>query len=207
VKIQIKLKFSNTILFEGDYESLKHALVTAVKNGADLRGADLYGADLYGADLYGANLRGADLRGADLYGANLRGADLYGANLRGADLRGADLRGADLRGADLRGADLYGADLRGADLYGANLRGEKLKVAPVFIRGMRWEIIITSGFMAIGCQRHEHTAWEGFNRTDIAPMAEGAWDWWKQHKDALLGLCRINAEEAAKIPDVKPEAV
>ncbi|RKG35162.1 pentapeptide repeat-containing protein [Acinetobacter guerrae] len=63
--------------------------------------------------------------GADLRGANLRGADLRGANLRGADLRGADLRGADLRGANLWGADLRGADLRGANLWGADLWGAK----------------------------------------------------------------------------------
>ncbi|MCU4413290.1 pentapeptide repeat-containing protein [Acinetobacter sp. WU_MDCI_Axc73] len=62
----------------------------------------------------GANLRGADLRGADLGVANLRGADLGVANLRDANLGGANLRGANLRGADLRDANLGGENLGGA---------------------------------------------------------------------------------------------
>jgi uncharacterized protein YjbI with pentapeptide repeats len=96
--IQIR-SWSDALLYECEAESVRDAVVQAVRRGAVLRGADLRGADL----------RGADLRRADLRGANLRDADL-----RDADLRGADLRDADLSGADLRGADLSGAVLRGA---------------------------------------------------------------------------------------------
>ena len=111
MKYQILNRYDLHVQFELECESLKDAVVAAVKGGADLRGANLYGANLRGADLRGADLGGADLRGADLRGANLRGADLYGA-----DLGGANLYGANLYGANLRGADLYGANLRGADL-------------------------------------------------------------------------------------------
>jgi hypothetical protein len=117
--IQIKHLINNSVLFEGDYGTLKEAVEAAVRQKVDLYGANLYGADLCGADLYGANLYGADLYGANLYGADLRGADLHGADLHGADLHGANLCGANLRGADLRGADLYGANLCGANLRGA----------------------------------------------------------------------------------------
>jgi uncharacterized protein YjbI with pentapeptide repeats len=102
MKIQIKSRSSDKILFEGEYNSMKECVVDAVLRGADLRGADLRGADLRCAFLSGADLRGADLRGADLRDAFLRDADLRGADLRDADLRGADLSDADLRGADLR---------------------------------------------------------------------------------------------------------
>ncbi len=176
MKIQIKLQFSENVLFEGEYESTKKALETAVQQKADLYGADLRGANLYGADLYGADLRGANLRGA-----NLRGADLYGA--------------------DLRGADLYGANLRGA-----NLRGEKLLIAPILISGLRWEICITHGFMQIGCERHTHKEWASFKRDVISGMADKAWDWWKQHKDMLLGFCAVNAAEASKVEKEKEAA-
>jgi Family of unknown function (DUF5758)/Pentapeptide repeats (8 copies) len=130
MKIEIKSRWSGSILFAIEAENWRIALEAAVGAKADLREADLHGADLRGAHLCGANLHGADLcganlRGADLCGANLRGADLRGANLRGADLCGANLRGADLRGAHLCGANLRGANLRGADLHGANLRGAK----------------------------------------------------------------------------------
>ena len=66
---EIKHRFSGSVLFSLETESLKLCVEAAVKDGANL---------------YGADLRGADLRGADLYGADLRGADLYGADLRGA---------------------------------------------------------------------------------------------------------------------------
>ena len=78
-------------LYEGEAETLKDLVGTAVKNGADLSGADLFGADLFGADLSGADLRAADLSGADLRRADLSGADLSGANLSRADLSRADL--------------------------------------------------------------------------------------------------------------------
>jgi hypothetical protein len=96
VNIEIKHRYSGTVIFGGEYATVLACLLAAFASGAILRGADLYGADLRGADLYGANLRGANL-----YGANLRGANLYGADLRGADLGGADLYGANLRGANL----------------------------------------------------------------------------------------------------------
>ena len=113
MNIEIKHRYSGSILFAGEFGSLQLAAKAAVSAKAKL-----YDADLRGADLYGANLRGAELSCADLYGANLRGATLRGATLSGANLRGADLRGATLSGADLRGANLYDADL-----YYANLRG------------------------------------------------------------------------------------
>ena len=130
---------SRAVLYRGDSaESLREAVIAAVREGADLSGADLSGANLRGADLRdadlsGADLSGADLRDADLSGADLRGAYLSGAYLSGAYLSGADLSGADLSGAYLRDADLRGANLRGADLRGANLRGAYLGGA--YLRG------------------------------------------------------------------------
>ena len=107
--IAIKHRFTGVVLCEFDVQTMREAVIKAVKSGASLSGADLSGADLSGASLRGANLSGASLRGADLSRANL-----YGANLSGASLSGADLSGADLSGASLSGADLYGADLFGA---------------------------------------------------------------------------------------------
>jgi uncharacterized protein YjbI with pentapeptide repeats len=129
MKIEIKNRWTESIIFSVTADSMKLAVKLALEQKTDLRGADLRGADLRDADLRDADLRGADLRGADLRGADLRDADLRGADLRDAVLRGADLRDAVLRGADLRDADLRGADLRGADLRGADLRGADLRGA------------------------------------------------------------------------------
>jgi hypothetical protein len=121
MKIEIKHRWSNAILFAVEAASWRIALELAVGSKANLCGANLRGANLCGANLRGANLRGADLCEADLCEANLCEADLREADLRGADLCEADLGGANLRGADLCEANLCEANLRGADLGGANL--------------------------------------------------------------------------------------
>ena len=105
MKMQIKNRFNNSVIFECEIE----------KNEEHLSFACMLGICIKKALKNGANLRGADLSGADLSGAYLTGADLRGADLSDADLRDADLRGADLRGANLRGADLTGADLSGSN--------------------------------------------------------------------------------------------
>lgn len=94
MNVEIKHRFTGNVLFAADAESIKDALASAIKSGADLTGADLTGAYLSCADL-----RGAHLWGADLTGAYLGRADLTGAHLSGADLTGAYLWGADLTGA------------------------------------------------------------------------------------------------------------
>ena len=66
--IKIRSRFTASVLFTAEAESLKRALVAAVEVGADLRGADLRGADLRDANLRGADLRGADLGGAKIHG-------------------------------------------------------------------------------------------------------------------------------------------
>ena len=206
--ITIKHRFSGTTLCEFDVETVKLAVETAVKDGADLRGANLYGANLRGADLYGANLYGADLYGADLYGAdlrsaNLRGADLRGANLRGADLYGADLEGSDLYGADLyganlRGADLYGANLYGADLYGADLEGEKITKSPLSVVGLRYWCLISDGYMRLGCKRFKHAEWVNFTDEEISDMDEYALEFWSQWKAPLLAMCAAHAVKSGE---------
>jgi uncharacterized protein YjbI with pentapeptide repeats len=123
--IKIKHRFTDAVLFEGEYASIKDAVVEAVKKEVSLLAADLLGAYLQGADLRGANLLGANLDDADLRGVDLRGANLLGANLRDADLRGANLRGANLLGANLSGVFWNGDYLEEADL---------LVLAPVSIK-------------------------------------------------------------------------
>ncbi|MBP4475488.1 pentapeptide repeat-containing protein [Acinetobacter baumannii] len=179
-KFEIKNRFTEEVLFTCDVPEgmesgmiARHALESAIADGANLRGADLFGANL---------------RGADLFGADLRSANLRGANLRGADLRGADLRGADLRGADLFGANLRGANLRGADLFGANLRGAK--AAPLIVYGLRWNVIISGlGKMRIGCQEHSVEDWKSFDDARITRMDSEALEFWNQHKSMLLNMC------------------
>ena len=96
MQFEIKSRWSGTVLFSVEADTLKLAVEAAVKSGADLEWADLEGADLRGAHLEGADLRRADLEWAHLEGADLDGADLDGAHLEWANLEGANLEGANL---------------------------------------------------------------------------------------------------------------
>jgi len=80
MKIEIKHRYTNAVLWSGDAEDLKAGMEAAVTAGANLDGARLVGANLDGANLVGARLDGANLDGANLDGARLDGAKGYGQN-------------------------------------------------------------------------------------------------------------------------------
>ena len=204
MKIQIKHRVTGRVLFEGDYESTKEAVLAALKGGAYLGGADLRGADLRGAYLRGAYLGGADLGGADLGGAYLGGADLRGADLRGADLRGADLGGAYLRGAYLRGAYLGGAYLGGAKIDG----GVEISLIPHQIDAGQYFVYIWDKHIKIGCEFHSMNDWFGFDDRKILAMDnKKGLEWWRIWKEPIKAIC-INTgrwteteQEANENPD------
>jgi uncharacterized protein YjbI with pentapeptide repeats len=107
--------------------------------------------------------------------------------------KNADLRSANLRDADLRSANLRDADLRGADLHGADLHGEILTKTPISILNLTWDILITEGYMRIGCQRHTHAEWEAFTDEAIADMESRASEFWKANREWLLAACKAHA--------------
>jgi uncharacterized protein YjbI with pentapeptide repeats len=121
---------SDKVVYESGKESIRDAVIEAVKKESSLMNADLRNAHLRDADLAAAILGGADLRDADLQGANLQGA-----NLRDANLAGANLRGANLRDANVAGTNFYGAHLDDADLFHVKFWGRggstKIKKAQV----------------------------------------------------------------------------
>ena len=82
--IQIKHRWTNAVLYELEVETLREAVIKAVKSGANLSDANLRDADLSGADLRGADLRDVNLRDADLRDADLLAfkTDLFDVLLR-----------------------------------------------------------------------------------------------------------------------------
>jgi hypothetical protein len=66
VKIEIKNRWTEKVIVDGEAESLRVFVEQKVKEKINLMGANLMGANLWGADLGGANLGGANLWGADL---------------------------------------------------------------------------------------------------------------------------------------------
>ncbi len=168
-KVQIKHRYTGEVLFECDVPeehigmSMRHALESAAKSGANLSGA------------------------------NLSGANLSWANLSWANLSRANLSGANLSGAYLSGAYLSGADLSGAYLSGAKIDGEDVTLTPISICGLEWFVLITDGYMRIGCQRHTHSEWVEFSESQIAEMSDSACEFWSQWKAPLLSMCAAHA--------------
>jgi len=99
MKIEIKHRYTDNVLFACEAENMREAVLAAIKISADLRYANLSSANLSSANLRYANLSYANLSSADLSYANLSYANLSSADLRYANLRSADLRYADLSSA------------------------------------------------------------------------------------------------------------
>ena len=90
MKIQIKNRYTEKVIFEIEADNIKTAVEKAIEQEADLSEANLSRADLRGADLSKANLSEANLSRADLRGADLSKANLSGANLSWANLSWAE---------------------------------------------------------------------------------------------------------------------
>ena len=99
MKIEIKHRYTGTVLFALETISRKLCVEAAAARKIDLSYSDLSGSDLSYSDLSGSNLSYSDLSGSDL-----RGSDLSDSNLRGSDLSGSDLSGSDLSDSNLSGA-------------------------------------------------------------------------------------------------------
>ena len=85
-------------------------------------------------------------------------------------------------------ANLWDANLQGANLRGANLWCAKN--APLIITGLRWVVYISgTGNMRIGCQNHSIKHWDNFPDELINRMDDCALEFWKQHKEMLMGIC------------------
>ena len=121
------------------------------------------------------------------------GETLYTAELPGETPSGMTLRLA------LEQATRARANLRGANLDGANLGGETLAKAPISILNLGWNVLVTDGYMQIGCQRHTHSEWAAFDDRQIAAMdGAHALRFWRANRDWLLGACAAHtAVEAA----------
>ena len=101
-------------------------------------------------------------------------------------------------GANLAGAYLDGANLAGANLAGAYLDGEVINKAPISLLNLQWNVLITSRYMRIGCQRHTHKEWKEFSDIKIKSMSSTALEFWKKWKSTLIALCETYSEEETK---------
>lgn len=180
--------------------------------GIDFTGADLRGADFTHAVLPGANFTGVNAPGADFVDATLSGANFTGAYLANSDFTGAYLGQVNFTGtclisaifacAFLGGAVLTNANIRRAVLAGTDLEdvcfsntiwAENVTISerPIYIDGLRWQVVILDEHMQIGCELHLLAEWLAFSDRRIAKMSGcSALRFWRTHKDALLTMAR-----------------
>jgi uncharacterized protein YjbI with pentapeptide repeats len=71
MKIEIKNRVNESVIYFGEFDTIKDCVISAVKSRADLSWANLSWANLSGANLYGANLSWANLSGANLSGPKI----------------------------------------------------------------------------------------------------------------------------------------
>ena len=122
-------------------------------------------------------------------------ANLSDANLSGADLSCADLRGADLRGADLRDADLSGA------------LGNRNQIKSIFA-SEDYPIVYTSGYLQIGCERHEISKWWTFNDRRILEMdGKRALEFWNKWKPVIKQVIEFSPAAPTGFVEKTGEAI
>ena len=85
MKIEIKNRYTNEVIYSCEAETIKESIEKAVKENANLENADLRNADLRNAYLINANLKNANLENAYLRNAYLRNANLENADLENAE--------------------------------------------------------------------------------------------------------------------------
>lgn len=128
------------------------------------------------------------------------GGDFLGGDFRGGDFLGGNFWGGNFWGGDFRGGNFRGGNFLDGNFLDGNFCGEKLTITPLCLYGFTWRVIITGEQMEIGCQRHTHAAWAGFDDGAIAAMEPRASAFWCEHKEMLLGMCAVHAarSKAAK---------
>ena len=188
--------------------------VRADLSGADLREVSFRGVNLHSANLSDANLRGvdlsnanlsrthllcADLSGATVSDANLLRADLSGANLTRSNLTGANLLRSNLSDANLSDANLSIVELNGANLSGASLWGcigNRKNIKSIHV-SEDYEIVYTSEYLQIGCERHLISEWAEFDGNDIFGMdGNRGLDFWRIWKDYIF----MTIEKSPAVP-------
>jgi hypothetical protein len=163
MKIEIKNRYTNEVIYRCEAESIKDAIQKAIKEKVNLSNSNLRGSDLRDSDLSNSNLSNSDLSNS-----NLRGSDLSYSNLSGSDLRDSDLSYSNLSYSNLSNSNLRGSDLRDSNLSGSDLRDSKnLDKTIKLPMHCKWSHGITNGnLIHIGCEKRTIEEWDLFFNSD-----------------------------------------
>ena len=179
---QIKNHRTGTVIFEGDFASLRDCAEHAAGDGVCLDFADLAHANLVNASLDETSLRCARLHGANLTGANLSEADLDGSDFTDAVLCNTCLCFSSLRHCRFDGALFGAADITGSAVdrcvfstlsaFHLNFRGAgsmdgciyvdpenihcPFSRPPAVVAGLAWPVVVMDRHIKIGSRIMTH---------------------------------------------------
>ena len=97
-----------------------------------------------------------------------------------------------------------GADLAFADLRECDLAFAKLPLGLLWSGDMApYRVAVGYGCASVGCQRHPYAVWRELTEATAREWdGEGAVQWWRAHREALLQMI---AEAEAATPDTPKE--
>jgi uncharacterized protein YjbI with pentapeptide repeats len=96
----------------------------------------------------------------------------------------------------LRNANLRNANLRYANLRYAKRGDWTIKNQPIQIYGLKYDVMIFSEHMEIGCEHHSFDDWSNFTNDRILKMdGKDALRFWEDNQFMLLSLCEKQANE------------
>lgn len=123
MNIKLKKAGSETVIYAGEFSSIKSCVEAAIRDNLCLDYVDLRGANLMNAELDDAQMRYARFDQANLSGANMSSGHFDGASFRGALLCNVCLCESVLRQCQFFDAALDGCDLAWADISGSAFDG------------------------------------------------------------------------------------
>ena len=93
--------------------------------------------------------------------------------------------------ADLSYADLSYSDLHYSDLRSAKYSDLTIKKTPLQIANLKYDILIFTNHIKIGCELHKAKDWDKFTNKEIIAMdGQTALKFWKRYKTILIDMCR-----------------
>jgi uncharacterized protein YjbI with pentapeptide repeats len=120
---QLKQRGNNSIVFSGNYASLRLSVEAALEAGTTLDEVDLKNANLCNSRIDGIKMRSADLRRSNLSGANISEADLDRSDFREAEFYNTCLCVSRIKGCDFRHARFGGTDITASKIDGSLFAG------------------------------------------------------------------------------------
>jgi uncharacterized protein YjbI with pentapeptide repeats len=208
--IEIKHRYTNAVLFCGDFANMQLAVEAAIKEKVSLDYADLSNTRFDGTSFVGTRFVGTSFVGTSFVGTSFVGTRFVGTrfvdtsfddtrfdgtSFVGTRFDGTSFVGTSFVGTRFDGTSFVGTRFDGTSFVGTRFDGNPITKQPIYISGFPWSVTILQHCMLIGCQHHSHAEWANLGE-DIIEDAGGkkAVELWAIYKSILLALCAEQAK-------------